>query len=171
MLLSHEIDGVHHLDNGGWCPQKGGVYNNYPRNPTGAGWSNQYEEVTPICDAMLIDVKLYANLDQPSWRANEFQLHNAGTRDKKQIYTGKGNQYGKFTDPCLLSKCITDPHALYFTEKNNPGKLPAQKISVRFESVGKINRYIGAQCGRQKPKLGLTTEEKEKRDKLIDQAD
>ena len=147
------------------------MWNNYPNNPTGSGWSNQYEEVTPICDAVLIDVKCYANLDQSSWSDNKFQLHNAGTRDKEQIYTGEGNQYGEFTDPYLISEGITNPHALYFTKENNPDKLPYQKISVRFESVGKTNQYIGAKCGNKQPKPGLTKKEKKRRERWNNLAD
>lgn len=157
------MNGAHHLEWGGWCPQKGGIWNNYPRNPTGAGWENQYEEVTPICDALLIDMKLYANLDQPSWSANNFQLHNAGTLEKKQTYTGCGNQYGEFTDPYLVSEGITNPHALLFTKKNNSKNLPAQQITLNFESIGKTNQYIGQQCGEKRPARGLTEEEEKRR--------
>ena len=169
----HHIDGhksLHTGSSGGWCPQKGGLWYDYPWNPTGAGWINQYEEVTPICDAILMDMKLYGNLDQPSWSDNKFQLHNAGTRDKKQVYLGEGNQYGEFTDPYLKSMNIVNPHALYFTKESNPCPLPAQKLSIKFEAIGTTNRYVKKQCGSMFPKVGLTEIERKQREQWINES-
>lgn len=121
------IAGLHHAY-GGFCPQKGGFWGDYPNNPSGAGWYNNYQEITPICDAIVMDLKAYANLDQPSWSNSNFQLQNAGTLEMKQYYLGKGNHYGQYTDPYLLSNGFKNPHALKFTEKSNPSSyLPWKK--------------------------------------------
>ena len=70
--------GLNHLNrpfdaSGGWCPQRGGDWGSYPSNPGGSGFQNEYEESTPLCDAVVIDVKLWANLDAPSWNTPLFQ--------------------------------------------------------------------------------------------------
>ena len=62
------VYGVHHpdrasYDGGGACPMRGGDYADYPKTSGGAGWPTNYEEVTPLCDAVLLDIKLTANLD------------------------------------------------------------------------------------------------------------
>ena len=54
--------GMNHLDrphddgSGGWCPQKGGDWGSYPTNPGGSGFPNQYEEATPVCDGLVVDI-------------------------------------------------------------------------------------------------------------------
>jgi len=149
------IAGLHHAY-GGFCPQKGGFWGDYPNNPSGAGWYNNYQEITPICDAIVMDLKAYANLDQPSWSNSNFQLQNAGTLEMKQYYLGKGNHYGQYTDPYLLSNGFKNPHALKFTEKSNPSSyLPWKKITINFEEIGKTNQYVD-KCGKKLPETGLT---------------
>jgi hypothetical protein len=39
------------------------AYADYPKTFSGAGWPINYEEVTPLCDALLVDIKFTANLD------------------------------------------------------------------------------------------------------------
>ena len=47
---------------GGACPNRGGDWANYPLPDGGAGWPTQFQEVTPMCDAVALDMKLFANL-------------------------------------------------------------------------------------------------------------
>lgn len=59
-------------DGGGWCAQTGGDWGSYPSNPGGFWSPNQYEEVTPVCDDLAVDMKMYANLDVPTWTCQCF---------------------------------------------------------------------------------------------------
>lgn len=153
---------------GNWCPQKGGDWAYYPDNPSGSGWPNQYQEVTPVCDGFVVDVKLFANLDVPTWNSTTFQLYNAGTQKRNQTYIGLGNQYGDFTDDYLVSNGITNPHALHFTSRSNPRK-KIQGITVTFDEIGETNRWVHPVTGDLTPKgTGLTKLEKKWRNKRLD---
>lgn len=96
--------GVHHpnraaYDGGGACPMRGGDYADYPKTTGGAGWPTNYEEVTPLCDAVLVDIKFTANLDGASWNNPKKYLANAGTGQLKREYFIKPHgEYGKFSD-------------------------------------------------------------------------
>jgi hypothetical protein len=158
--------GMNHLDrpnddgSGGWCPQKGGDWGSYPTNPGGSGFPNQYEEATPVCDGLVVDIKMYANLDEPTWDSPTFQLQNAGTTENPQVYLGEGNQYGEFTDPYLTDNGIVNPHKLDFTDTSNPDPKPVQAISVTFEAVGETITYIDPVTGNEIPAVpGLTEQE------------
>jgi hypothetical protein len=151
---------------GNWCPQKGGDWADYPDNPSGAGWPNQYEEATPICDGIVVDIKLYGNLDVPSWDLSSFQLQNAGSTENPQTYIGLGNQYGDFTDPYLVDNGIVNPHALHFTEESNPSKKPIQGIEVKFDQVGITSKYVDPESGETIPrKAGLNKAQKKERER------
>ncbi|XP_066912681.1 uncharacterized protein [Clytia hemisphaerica] len=98
---------------GGACPEKGGDFGRYPWGNPGSGWPNTYEEVTPICDAVMIDVKFWANLDQP-WDTLDVFLGNAGFKDQRQVdIIMDANLYGKFEDPYLEGR--TNPHMVDMT--------------------------------------------------------
>jgi hypothetical protein len=75
---------------GGWCPMKGGDYGRYPEAPAGGGFQNQYEEISPLCDAIVLDIKLWTNLDVPTWSDPKFQLNNAGVKENPMVYLGEG---------------------------------------------------------------------------------
>lgn len=153
---------------GNWCPQRGGDWAFYPDNPAGSGWPNQYEEVTPVCDGFVVDVKLFANLDAPSWESTRFQLQNAGIKEKKPVYIGEGNQYGEFTDPYLIENGFTNPHALYFTDESNPTTRPLQGITVKYEEIGRTNRFIHPTTGALTPNvIGPNKAEREERAERI----
>jgi len=154
---------------GNWCPQKGGDWAYFPNNPTGSGWPNQYEEVTPVCDGLVVDVKLYANLDVPAWDSPSFQLQNAGTRERRQTYIGLGNRYGDFTDPYLVGKGATNPHALHFTAESNPGVKPIQGITLKFEEVGDTSHYVDPDTSVLTPATGgLTRQESRQRQQRLE---
>lgn len=98
------IFGVHHpnraaFDAGGACPLKGGDWGRYPDVAAGSGWPTQYEEITPLCDAILVDIKFYTNLDGRDWNDPAKYLANAGTGSKTVNYKMKAGKYGEFTDP------------------------------------------------------------------------
>ena len=98
------VFGVHHpnrlaYDAGGACPLKGGDWGRYPDVAGGSGWPTQYEEITPLCDAVLVDIKFYANLDGGEWSEPAKYLANAGAGSKTINYQVKPGRYGEFTDP------------------------------------------------------------------------
>lgn len=165
--------GMNHLNrpdddsSGGWCPQKGGDWGGYPNNPSGSGFPNQYQETTPVCDGLVQDIKMYANLDQSTWNSNKFGLQNAGTGENPQVYMGEGNQYGQFTDKYLEG--VKNPHQLFYTNTSNPKPKKIQKINVMFERIGTTLKYVDPATGVTMPVL-ITEKEKIDRQTKIDAA-
>ncbi len=97
------IYGVHHpnraaFGGGGACPFKGGDWGRYPNITGGSGWPTQYEEVTPLCDSVLIDIKFYSNLDGRDWNDANKYLGNAGVGKPTVTYKMQPGQYGVFDD-------------------------------------------------------------------------
>ena len=110
------VYGVHHpnraaFGGGGACPLKGGDWSNYPKTTGAAGWPTNYEEITPLCDGVLVDIKFFANLDGQSWDNPSKYLANAGLGEKEVTYTLQPGEYGTYTDPYLTNKGETNPHA------------------------------------------------------------
>ena len=89
---------------GGACPARGGDYARYPFGNPGSGWPTTYQEVSPICDAVLIDVKVWANLDEPTWSNQALFLANAAFDKQLMDYVVDPNVYGKYTDDDLYLK-------------------------------------------------------------------
>lgn len=115
-IIGTPLYGVHHpnraaYDGGGACPLRGGDWADYPKTSGGSGWPTQYEEVTPLCDGVLIDVKLYANLDGRDWNNPNKNLANAGVGTKTVTYKIEPGQYGVFTDPYLVENGKENPDA------------------------------------------------------------
>lgn len=124
--------GVHHpnraaFGGGGACPLKGGDWSNYPKTTGAAGWPTNYEEVTPLCDGVLVDIKFFANLDGESWDNPNKYLANVGHGKKEVTYTIQPGEYGRFTDPYLVGKGASNPHA----------KDLGDTIKVKFPAVEK----------------------------------
>jgi len=103
----------------GACPAMGG---DYGAKHYGAAWPNNYQEVTPLCDAVMVDIKATANLDGATWNDPGKYLanatvggeQNAGDRDGDGEATIRGyldnaGAYGTFTDPYLLGSDLEDP--------------------------------------------------------------
>lgn len=109
--------GVHHpnraaYDAGGACPLKGGDWGHYPDPSGGAGWPTNYEEVTPLCDAVLVDIKFYANLDGRDWNDAYKYLANAGAGTRELTYHVAPGDYGTFVDPYNVARGATNPDAM-----------------------------------------------------------
>lgn len=122
--------GVHHpnraaFGGGGACPLRGGDWADYPKVTGGSGWPTQYEEITPLCDAVLIDIKLWTNLDNRTWNDPYKNLANAGVGTEEVTYKIEPGHYGKFTDP--------------YNVKNNPKNPDEQdlpnEIKLTFPAV------------------------------------
>ncbi len=110
------IYGIHHPDRaaygaGGACSFKGGDWARYPDATGGSGWPTQYEEMTPLCDAVLVDVKFYANLDGRDWNDPNKYLANAGTGSSTVTYNIEPGEYGVFTDPYNVARG-TNPESM-----------------------------------------------------------
>ncbi len=112
------IYGVHHpnraaFGGGGACPLKGGDWGRYPDPSGGAGWPTQYEEVTPLCDAVLVDIKFYSNLDGRDWNDSHKYLANAGAGSRTVTYKVQPGEYGAFTDPYNTSRGVKNSESQY----------------------------------------------------------
>ena len=126
------IYGVHHpnraaFGGGGACPLKGGDWSNYPKTTGAAGWPTNYEEITPLCDGVLIDIKFFANLDGQGWNSPNKYLANAGQGKEEVKYTMQPGEYGVYTDPYLTKKGEKNPHA-----KNLEGE-----VTLKYPTVEK----------------------------------
>jgi hypothetical protein len=124
------IYGVHHpnraaFGGGGACPLKGGDWSNYPKTTGAAGWPTNYEEITPLCDGVLIDIKFFANLDGRNWNDPNKYLANAGQGKQEVIYKVEPGEYGVFTDPYNVERGVKNPDA-----KNLTGEVKLKYPSV-----------------------------------------
>ncbi len=137
-----KLYGVHHpnrpaefgAEGGGACPQKGGDWDGYPDTKGGSGWPTQYEEVTPLCDGVLVDIKFYANLDAASWNSETKYLANAGVGERRATYRVKEGVYGRFTDPYFTSRGVRNPEALRIGPELII-KFPAVRKPVSYQQV------------------------------------
>jgi hypothetical protein len=118
-ITGTKLYGVHHPNRpaefgesgGGACPQKGGDWNGYPDTAGGAGWPTQYEEVTPLCDGVLVDIKFFTNLDGARWASESKYLANAGVGTRAVTYTVEPGFYGRFSDPYHTNRGVENPEA------------------------------------------------------------
>lgn len=130
------IYGVHHPNRaayggGGACPFKGGDWGRYPKTTGGSGWPTQYEEVTPLCDAVLVDIKFYANLDGRDWNDTTKYLGNAGVGSKQVEYKMQGGEYGVFTDPYNVDRHV----------KNAESQVVPDRLTLTYPSVAPTVAY------------------------------
>ncbi len=131
------IYGVHHPNRdafkaGGACPFKGGDWGRYPQTTGGSGWPTQYEEVTPLCDGVLVDIKFYGNLDGRDWNSPSKYLANAGVGSKSLTYKMQPGEYGVFTDPYNTKRGAIN------TETQ---KVPSQ-VTLTYQSVEPPVSYV-----------------------------
>jgi len=128
--------GVHHVDRpgdngksgGGACPMRGGDWDDYPNTTGGSGWPTQYEEITPLCDGVLVDIKFFSNLDGRSWDDPTKYLPSNGAKSKKVTYKIKPGTYGKFVDPYHTKRGIKNPDEI---------KLPA-KFTLTYKTTNTV---------------------------------
>merc|ERR1719354_134924 len=53
-----------HKLTGGACPNRGGDWGRYPWSLGGSGFPTNYEEISPLCDGMVVDMKMWYDLDK-----------------------------------------------------------------------------------------------------------
>ena len=133
---------------GGGCPTKGGDIGDYPWGDPGSAWPTNYEEIVPLCDGYLIDIKTWANLDKP-WDEDHLFLGNAGHTYGGQTqvkFQAQANHYGVFKDPYNEGK--TNPYELDFTEDHEIQEIPEDSADVPvvdfiidFGKEGTVNEY------------------------------
>jgi len=136
------VFGVHHPDRnvyggGGACPLKGGDYGRYPDTTAGSAWPTNYEEITPICDGVLVDIKFFSNLDGSSWNNPNKYLANAGAGTKSVTYKMQGGEYGVFTDEYNTKLGMKNPDS-----QNVPSEL-----TLTFPSVSEPVGYTPTNMG------------------------
>lgn len=116
-----KLYGVHHPNRpreygaggGGACPRKGGDWAGYPDTKGGAGWPTQWEEITPLCDGVLVDIKFFANLNGAPWNSSRAYLANAAVGTTHVTYTVGEGLYGVFVDRYHTSRGIKNPETTY----------------------------------------------------------
>jgi len=131
------VYGVHHhnravFGGGGACPLKGGDWGRYPETSGGSGWPTQYEEVTPLCDAVLIDIKLFTNLDGRSWNDPHKYLANAGVATQEVTYKMQAGEYGVFTDPYNTQRGVI----------NKDSQQVPSELTLTYPAVEPVVGYI-----------------------------
>jgi len=130
------IYGVHHPNRavyggGGACPLKGGDWGRYPETTGGSGWPTQYEEVTPLCDSVLVDIKFFSNLDGRDWNDPTKYLANAGVGTKEVTYKIQPGTYGEFTDPYNTDRGV----------KNEQSQYVPNEVTLSFPTVSEPVSY------------------------------
>ncbi|MFT7414448.1 MAG: hypothetical protein ACI9FO_001107 [Methylophagaceae bacterium] len=130
------IFGAHHPDRavygaGGACPLKGGDWGRYPDTTGGSGWPNNYEEVTPLCDSLLVDIKFFSNLDGRDWNDPTKYLANAGAGTKDVTYNIQAGTYGEFTDPYNTERDV----------KNAQSQAVPSELTLSFPTVAEPVSY------------------------------
>jgi len=125
---------------GGACPMRGGDWAHYPSGNSGSGWPTQYEEITPLCDAVLVDIKYFANLAVSTWNDPKLFLGNSGKREQTISYTLDANVYGNYTDKYLVSTGQVNPHRLDMTKDGKivPAgvkKLNSEHMDMKYLTV------------------------------------
>ena len=131
------IYGVHHpnraaFGGGGACPLKGGDWGRYPKTTGGSGWPTQLEEVTPLCDSVLVDIKFYSNLDGRDWNDASKYLANAGVGTKSVTYKMQPGEYGVFTDAYNTKRGV----------KNAESKNIPSEVTLAYPSVAPPVTYV-----------------------------
>ena len=137
---------------GGGCPTKGGDIGTYPFGNIGAGYPTNYEEITPICDAILIDLKMFANLntDSDSWEKDDWDLGNSAFSGKTIVtFQAQANLYGRFSDPYNIKLNKKNPYELDFTVDHkiqeyveDDSNVPVVNFTIDFGILGKFNQSI-----------------------------
>ena len=153
---------------GGACPAKGGDFGTYPWGKVGGAWPHQYEEIGPLCDGFVLDVKIWANLDVVSWLDNDFGVGNAGYEgDVTNVeYTVEPNQYGEFVDPYLTDILnITNPNFIDLSNgvliETAENKLPEVSFVYNFTRPSHYLNYITpSKQDMQSPNEGIFQKDK-----------
>ena len=136
------VFGIHHHNRkvyggGGACPLKGGDYGRYPETTAGSAWPTNYEEITPLCDGVLVDIKFYANLDGSSWNDENKYLGNAGVGTETVTYQMQSGEYGVFTDEYNTDLGIKNPDSQ---------QVPSE-LNLTFPSVSEPTAYTPTYMG------------------------
>jgi len=120
---------------GGACPLKGGDWGRYPDTAGASGWPTNYEEVTPLCDAILVDIKFYTNLDGRDWDSPTKNLANAGVGTTQVTYIMQSGQYGVFTDPYHTERGV----------KNSEAEFIPPAVTLTYPTVKEPVQYVPAE--------------------------
>ena len=126
----HQPNRTHFHLRGGACPSKGGDLAHYPSGDVGGGWPNNYEEITPMCDGILIDLKFWGNL-WDEWKDPSLNLGNSAFDRNVVEFHAQANVFGEYTDPYL--KDMENPHKLTLTHDGST--YPPQ---ASLESMGNV---------------------------------
>merc|ERR1711936_1446399 len=107
----------------------------------GASWPNTYEEITPVCDGFLVDLKMFYDLDK-SWDSESMFLGNAGFKPAQVTnYTVDLNIFGEYTDQYLIDEGKVNPYRMDLTPDNvrimsSDNAKPIETIQLDFNRAG-----------------------------------
>ena len=155
-LVSSHVYSFQNLT-GGACPEKGGDMGKYPWGNAGSGWPSNYQEITPLCNGLAIDVKFWNNLFVlKSWTDPRMGLANAPFPGGKVVeYMVDGNVYGEYTDPYLVKNKRENPNILMLTKDgkivfdNEKAGKPVT-ITLEYATTSYPNDYYDV------PEIGLS---------------
>jgi hypothetical protein len=132
---------------GGACPMRGGDWAHYPLADGGGGWPTQYQEVTPMCDAILLDIKLFGNLhNNPANDATVGLPHSGRGVDpvKYDLLSYPIGAYDTENDiggsTFLSGK--TNPDYFDYTALLPPEGQPGDKVALSFTYTHPLRQYI-----------------------------
>ena len=132
------VYGHHHPDReahglaGGACPEIGGDIARYPYGNAGGAFPTNYQEISPMCDGLCVDMKFTANLWVETWNDPALVLGNAAYNSHVVNYKVDKGVYGRYTDPYLVDKNEKNPVMMDLTED---GKIIKQSETEKHEKV------------------------------------
>jgi len=131
---------------GGACPQRGGDWGYYPFENSGSAWPTNLEEISPLCDGIIMDIKLWTNLNGVSWADSAYMLGNTAMDSLEVDYTVEDNVVGIYTDPYLIGSGEVNPYILDFTEDGQIVKkgsvMTSTIITVQYSEVASPPCYV-----------------------------
>lgn len=132
-------------------PFLGGDWATYPWGNSGSGYPTTYEETTPLCDALAVDLKLTHNLWVDTWNDPAVGLANAGYGKHTLPYYADKNVYGRYTDPYLLRINAKNPSLVDFTddgkivEPHEKSKKKRTSLNLNYLQVGVLVNYTAVE--------------------------
>ena len=104
-----------------------------------------YEEVIPLCDAILLDLRFWANLGDDMGDPY-VKLGNSGAKyNKSEVveYFTQSNLYGRFTDPYNKENDIVNPYEIDLTTNHKTKYKNSDETAtfrINFGKIGTLNK-------------------------------
>jgi hypothetical protein len=143
----HGLNRADFSGGGGACPNRGGDWADYPAASGGAGWPTQYQEVAPLCDAIVLDIKLFANLHNNPANDDTIGLPSTGRGLDPVEYKLLSYPIGKYDTEYDIggSKFLegkTNPEYFDYPVMLEQGGEVGDPISLKFTYNRPVRQYI-----------------------------